>query len=122
MEVAPAFAGATVQRTVLERQSSAPCDELASNRARADARATPGGARRGVRGLRERRRAATRPGLPPGGRRARLRAAARSRGPARLLALALALPRRGRHLPPERQRRRGLRERWATNRGDRPAL
>ena len=61
------------------------------------------------RGLRQRRRAAARAGLPTRGRRARLRPLAGARREARLLALAVALPRRRRHLPAERQRRRGVR-------------
>ena len=69
----------------------------------------PAGVGRASRGLRQRRRAAARPGLPARGRRARLRPFAGARREARLLALAVALPRRRRHLPAERQRRRGVR-------------
>src|SRR5919198_1290801 len=61
-----------------------------------------------LRGLSQRHPPAPRQGLPSRGRRARLRATARPRGTARLLAVALAVPRRRRHVPPERQRRRDL--------------
>ena len=84
-----------------------------TRRARTDARATSRWRRRELRGLRQRRRPAARTGLPARGRRARLRPAAGPRGAARLLALALALPRRRGHLPAERQRRRRLPERTA---------
>src|SRR2546421_5810641 len=90
-------------------------------RARADARSTSGWCRPALSGLSERGRAAAWSGLPARGNRARLRAPAREGGAARLLALAVALPRRGRHVPAERQRRRRVRGRRAARRRDRPA-
>ena len=99
------------ERAVTLRTKTRPAHRRwhSTRRARTDARATSGRSRRELRGLRQRRRPAARTGLPARGRRARLRAAAGPRRAARLLALALALPRRRGHLPAERQRGRRLR-------------
>src|SRR3954447_17532600 len=78
-------------------------------RARADARATSGWCRVALSGVPERSAAAGRSGLQARGGRARLHRVAREGGAARLLAVALALPRGRRHVPAERQRRRRLR-------------
>src|SRR2546423_11639767 len=75
---------------------------------RADARAAAAGRRGDLRGLPERRAAGRGSRLPAGAGGARLRTAARARGPARLLSLALALPRRRRDVPAGRQGGRRL--------------
>src|SRR5438105_4014578 len=88
---------------------------------RADARRSAAGCHGRFRGLPERGPAGRRTRLSARAGRSRLRATAGSRGAARLLALALALPRRRRHVPAERHRRRGLRGGGPPHCRDRPA-
>src|SRR5919197_625785 len=88
---------------------------------RADAGAAAAGCRGRLRGLPERRAAGRRSRFPARAGGARLRASARPRGATRLLALAVPLPRRRRHLPAGRQGRRDLRRRRPPHRSDRPA-
>src|SRR5581483_9061872 len=80
------------------------------------ARGTAARRGRAGRGLRERDPPARGCRLRAEGRRARLRARARAGGAARLLALALDLPRRRRYLPQSRECRRRLRGRRQKNR------
>ena len=131
----PPLPASAVPVSTSRREASADAQAVRTSRPRRGARAVafyegvpertrvqlPAGVGETLRGLRQRRRPAARAGLPARGRRARLRAAAGPRGAARLLALAVALPRRRRHVPAERQRGRRLRARRPADRRDEPA-
>src|SRR5262249_29186130 len=71
---------------------------------------------RSLRGVRERRPAAARPGLRPPRRRARLPPGPGTGGAARPDPLAVDAPRHRWHLPEARERRRGLRAQRAADR------